>query len=258
LNDSLVLRNEEAPMTIATEATVAELVVQRPERARVFERLGIDYCCHGGRTLSEACDQAGMPVAAVRRELKAEDQKPPLTQEDWTAAPLGRLIDNIVEQHHSFLRRELPRVEQLMIKVAAHHGLRYRALLDVAEVFLALQNELLEHMLKEERVLFPLIRRLEAGEPAGFTVNCPIAVMEVEHRHAGEALQRIRDLTDNYAPPPDGCTAYRTLMAGLADLEADLHQHIHKENNILFPRAAALEESLAKEATLREPSSSQA
>jgi regulator of cell morphogenesis and NO signaling len=228
-------------MAAYTHRTVGELVVQQPGRARVFERLGIDYCCHGWRLLAEACRDADCDVSQVERELEACDRAPRPCEEDWSAAPLGRLIEHIVEIHHRYLRSELPRLEQLMTKVALHHGLRYHNMLDVAETFLALKQELLEHTDKEERILFPMIRRLEKGEAAPFTVNNPIAVMEVEHRHAGEALTRLRFYTDDYAAPADGCNAFRMLMTGLAELEEDLHQHIHKENNILFPRAEKLE-----------------
>jgi regulator of cell morphogenesis and NO signaling len=231
-------------MAISTYTPIRDIVVEQPGRARVFERLGLDYCCQGSQPLSDACHAAGLEVEQVRRELEASDQDDHW-EEDWSAAPLGRLIEHIVEIHHHFLRSELPRLERLMTKVALHHGLRYYALLDVAETFLAMKAELLDHMDKEEQVLFPMIRQLEAGEPAPLTVNNPVAVMEVEHRHVGEALQHMRRLTNNFTPPPDGCPAFQALMTGLAELEQDLHEHIHKENNILFPRAEKLERELA-------------
>jgi regulator of cell morphogenesis and NO signaling len=233
-------------MEISPQTSLADLVVQQPGRARVFERFGVDYCCHGRLSLAEACQEAGVEYKQVRRELEASDSGPGPFEEDWSAEPLSRLIEHIVEIHHNYLRCELPRLEGLMTKVAIHHGLRYHQLADLAEVFLAMKSELLEHMNKEERILFPVIRRLEAGKAAPMTVNNPISVMEGDHRHVSEALAAIRRLTNDYTPPQDGCTAFGALMAGLEELEEDLHQHIHKENNILFPRAEKLERELAQ------------
>ncbi len=232
-------------MAISATTPVGELVVQQPGRARVFERLGVDYCCYGAAPLAEACDKVGLEFEAVRHELEVSDQIAPAYEEDWSAVPLARLIQHLIEIHHHYLRTELPRLERLMTQVALHHGLRYRRLMDLAETFLAMKRELLEHLEKEERILFPLIRRLEAGELVAFSVENPISVMEVEHRHMAEALARMRDLTDDYTPPPDGCSAFVTLMASLAELEEELHEHLHKENNILFPRAEKLERELA-------------
>jgi regulator of cell morphogenesis and NO signaling len=233
-------------MAIFDQTSVGELVVHQPGRARVFERLGIDYCCHGGESLASACRAAGVALEHVRRELEDSDQAPDSCEEDWSTAPVRRLIEHIIAIHHDYTRSELTRLERLMTNVAARHGLCYYNLVDLAETFLVMKRDLLEHMEKEERVLFPMIRRLEAGEPAPFTVSNPIAVMEVEHRHASEALARLRQLTEGFRPPPDSCPTFQTILAGLADLEDDLHQHFHKENNILYPRAEKLEREVAQ------------
>jgi regulator of cell morphogenesis and NO signaling len=165
------------------------------------------------------------------------------------------LIERILGRHHNYLRVHLPQLDSMMARVVAAHSARHEELLSVREVFGGLQGELLTHMMKEERVLFPFIIELEQAAQDGRaaaefhcgSVGNPIAVMEDEHASAGQALWLIRRLTDGYRPPGDACETYRALLAGLKELEADLHLHIHLENNVLFPRAAALESSMRAE-----------
>ena len=169
---------------------------------------------------------------------------------DYAAMAAGELADHVVETHHVYLRRELPRLADLIDKVAAAHGARHPELGDLRATFSGLREELELHLFKEERVLFPLIKQLEAAR-APFPIHCgtvgnPIRVMTHEHDDAGSALERMRALTDGFQAPPDGCTTFRALYEGLAALEADLHRHIHKENNILFPKAVALEAALGR------------
>lgn len=228
---------------IDAQRTVGELVTERPGRARVFERLEIDYCCGGKRPLEDACAAKGLDPGAVAAMLEALEESGG-EEPDWTTATLGELCDHIVETHHAYLRDELPRLTFLVGKVASAHGNRHPELADVAQTYEGLAAELADHMLKEERVLFPACRRLEEGEEilaAGLAA--PIAVMEDEHAAVGAALERLHELTGGYAPPADACNSYRAMLDGLATLELDLHEHIHEENNILFPRAAALAES---------------
>jgi regulator of cell morphogenesis and NO signaling len=227
------------------EATLAELVTERPSRARLFEDLGLDYCCHGGRTLAESCRESKVPLAQVIERLSEADRTHQGGQEpDWTAAPLAELISHIVSVHHRYLKRELPRLAMLLDRVAAAHSASHPELVEAQHVLAGLTQELSSHMGKEENVLFPWIVLLESPDsptvPRGSVAN-PIHVMEHEHRDAGEALRRLRELTGDYRVPADGCTSYLALLHGLMELEHDLHLHIHKENNILFPRAAALE-----------------
>jgi regulator of cell morphogenesis and NO signaling len=219
----------------------------------VLDSLGIDYCCGGSRSLSEACAAAGVPLVTAIGLLDQADTEPTTAEEtDWSAAYLAALVDHIVEKHHTFLRKELPRLDSLIQRVTAAHGQRHPELLELSHVFAAMASELVSHMLKEEHVLFPAIKRLEArslhdpAAPSGpfLGLEQPIKVMEDEHRSAGDALRRIRWLTGDFQPPADACNTYLALMAGLQALEADLHQHIHKENNILFPRASKLQASL--------------
>jgi len=238
-------------MNITQETPVGAVVAERLGRAHVFERLGIDYCCHGTTSLAEACAERALDVDRVMAEiaesdLRAAEESP--DRPDYSAMTGGDLADHIVETHHAFLRRELPRLFDLMDKVIAAHGARHPELTNVCNTYTELRAELESHMIKEERVLFPLIKQLEAAR-ALFPIHCgtvanPIRVMEHEHETVGTALQRMRDLTGNYEAPADGCASFEALYEGLARLETDLHHHIHKENNILFPRAAALESAL--------------
>lgn len=227
-----------------THATVGQLVAQRPARARVFERYGIDYCCGGQTPLETACAAKGLDADQLLHELDALEAGA-AEETDWTSATMGELIDHIVGTHHAYLQGQLPRLLAMAGKVVDVHGERHPELDEVRTVFEELAGELTSHLAKEEQILFPMIKELETAASAPCfhcgTVKNPIRVMEHEHDQAGHALARLRRLTNDYTPPTDACNTYRTLLAGLAELEADLHQHIHKENNILFPRAAAAE-----------------
>jgi regulator of cell morphogenesis and NO signaling len=234
--------------TLTPEMPVGQLVAEDSRRARLFERLGIDYCCGGRAPLDRACREKGLDVAAVLRQLAAGETGPrddvhgPF---DAATATMGELIDHIVTIHHAYLYRELPRLAALAGQVVGPHGSRHPELRELRDIFNSLKGDLKAHLLKEEEILFPIIARLEAAiERPEFhrgSVMNPILVMEHEHDGAGAALARLRALTDGYTPPADACPTYRGLLDGLAGLEADLHVHIHEENNILFPRARAAE-----------------
>lgn len=234
--------------TITAQNTVGELVRERPGRARVFEELGIDYCCGGKKPLTEACARKGHDVDEVLASIKAADSADSVEDAtDYAAMPLDELADHIVATHHAYLVRELPRMQQMSAKVAKVHGDRDARLAELASTVDALAEELSSHMMKEERILFPVMRRLAQTEtlppmPFGTLAN-PIRAMEAEHDTAGGGLEDMNRLTDGYSPPDWACNTYRALLDGLHELELDLHQHIHKENNILFPRALAVEES---------------
>jgi regulator of cell morphogenesis and NO signaling len=237
-------------MAIDLKRPVGELVAERISRAAVFERFGIDYCCHGQTPLVEACHQLGMSPEEVLGAITLADAAPQDTEEpDYVRMPLGGLADEIEATHHAFMKRELPRLEGLLAKVRAAHADRHPELNDIAAVFAGFKDEIDSHLMKEERILFPMIRQLETATSLP-TFHCgsvknPIRVMEHEHDDAGSALARMRALTGGFVAPADGCATYQALMQGLAAVEADLHRHIHKENNILFPKAAALEAGLA-------------
>jgi regulator of cell morphogenesis and NO signaling len=235
------------------EVPVGELVAADSRRARVFERLGIDYCCGGRTPLDQACRARGLDIRAVLDELALDEAEATAADRrhesfDGKAATIAELIEHIVAVHHAYLLKELPRLSVLVDQVLAAHGIRHPELAEVRDVFRALKDELTWHMRKEEKVLFPIIAQLaEAAEQPEFhcgSVTNPIRVMEHEHTDAASVLGRLRTLTGGYSPPADACTSYRALFDGLAELEADLHLHIHEENNVLFPRARAAEDAL--------------
>jgi regulator of cell morphogenesis and NO signaling len=238
-------------MALSLDTTIGDLVAARIGRSEVFERFGIDYCCGGQRSLVDASRAAGQAPEAVIEAILASDRDaaaaaPDAT--DWRQARLRELTAHIVATHHAFMKGALPRIGELMAKVLAAHGERHPELNEVAGVFAALREEIEGHLAKEEQVLFPMIEEMEitrdlVGAHCG-SVNNPIAVMEHEHDNAGAALARLRELTAGYTPPADGCATYAALLEALAAMERDLHAHIHKENNILHPRATQLEASL--------------
>ncbi len=226
--------------------TVAETLLENPSRAIVFEQYHIDYCCGGKKPLTEACQRAGVAVETLFEALAACDGAGEANVAiDWSTKPCRELITHIVQTHHEFLRRELPRLNQLADKVAKVHGERAGDLYELAAVVRDLYAELDSHMQKEEQVLFPFVEKLERGEDSPFpTIGAPISCMEHEHDDAGKALAAIRSLTNSFEAPMDACNSWRVLYHGLRELESDLHQHIHKENNVLFPRALAMEMGL--------------
>lgn len=225
---------------------VGKIVAEHPGVARIFEKHKIDYCCQGATTLAEACKRKKLDLTQVMDEIRqVEAPQEQRDETDWTAAPLAKLVRNIVDTHHNFLRTELPRISTLVAKVNKVHGENHPELADVASTFEAMRAELESHMLKEERVLFPSIDLMEIRQMAGNfpfgSVANPIEMMEHEHDDVGIALQKLRELTSDFTPGPDACTTWRVMLEALENLEQDIHQHIHKENNILFPRAIELE-----------------
>jgi regulator of cell morphogenesis and NO signaling len=227
--------------------TVAELAVERPSRARVFERLGLDYCCGGKRPLREACAEAGLDAATVVAMLEATESAGGEAARSWGDAPLGELVDHIVGEHHAYLREELEPLAALVDKVAVAHGATEPALAGVRSTFGELRAELEGHLEQEERVVFPLSRRVGEGArvDAGFLRDA-IGEAEEEHAAVGAALVRLRELTHGYEPPQGACPSWRAMLDRLRTLEADTHEHVHEENNILFPRALALAGSAAE------------
>lgn len=232
--------------TPTIETTVGELVAQRPSRSRVFEKLGIDYCCGGKKPLSEACAEKGIDAGTVLTILLAVEDATTSAEQNWTSATLADLSRHIEQTHHAYLKRELPRLEAIVRRVAAVHGDHHPWLLEFERIYTRFAAEMAAHMMKEEQVLFPLIRSLETGEPGppancGHGVSNPIRVMEDEHDDAAQSLARMRELSAGFTPPADACNTFRAMLDGLGELEADTHRHVHKENSILFPKALELE-----------------
>lgn len=224
--------------------TVGEVVAAAPRAARVFERVGIDYCCGGRKGLAAACAQAGVALEDVVAAIEAEGSASSGAEVDWRATPLDALIDHIEATHHVFTRSELARAEGLAAKVRRAHGEAHPEVLAALETFEALRDELLPHLLREEQVLFPYVRGLATGSRgrAPFpSVQMPIRMMDAQHEVAGDLLKRLRAQTHGYVAPAHACGTWRALWESLATLELDLHQHIHLESNVLFPRAVAAE-----------------
>ena len=236
------------------KTTVRELVGRYPHTRKVFDDLGIDYCCGGGQSLADAASRHGLKLPALldalQESLRASPGAAEVTGRDWYAAPLGELVNHIVDVHHGYMKKALPRLGSLVQKVLHAHGAQHGAMLrQVHNLFGALNAELTPHLMKEEQILFPYIAALEAHVGEGSTkmaapfgsVRNPIQQMEHEHESAGKMLARLREVTGNYELPPDACPTFAALYGELQQMEADLHQHIHLENNILFPRAMELE-----------------
>ena len=231
---------------LAKDTPVGQWAVHRPQAIHVLERHGVDYCCGGDKPLTDACRDAGVDLQQVFDDLNlAEPSEHGASPSNWCDASLTELCDHIEQTHHAFLREQLPQLTERIAKVVAAHAEKHPELLDVQSTFQDLRAELEPHMIKEECILFPAIRIMEKGSPPFVfpfgSVRNPIGAMEHEHDNAGNAVRRLHELTDGYTVPGNACTTYRAMLEGLQRLEADLHEHIHKENNILFPGAAKLE-----------------
>jgi regulator of cell morphogenesis and NO signaling len=234
-----------------TAKTVREIALEQPSSIRVFERLGIDYCCGGRKPLAEACGERNLQVAEVEAALESAAKTAEPVGTDWTKASMRQLINHIVSTHHEYVKAELPRLALLAERVVFRHGDTQAHLPQLKSVLAQLDEELTHHLAKEEHVLFPYISKLEEAQASGGalphgcfgSVTNPIAMMTSEHDAAGEMLVRIAQLTDNFTTPPGACPTYLGFYTGLKEFEQDLHQHIHLENNILFPRAIELEQA---------------
>jgi regulator of cell morphogenesis and NO signaling len=240
-------------VNINPTTTVREVALEMPEATRIFERLKIDYCCGGQKPLSEACAAAGVELGNVMQLLEAASQTE--TGEaaalDFQRCSLTELINHILDKHHVFTVAEMARLETLTDKVISAHGENHPELRQIGSLFGQLCSDLKPHIFKEEQILFPYIIAMDesanqnrtAPIPPFGTVNNPIRMMMMEHDAAGGILRQLRAASSDYAVPPDGCASYQAFYQGLEAFEQDLHQHIHLENNILFPRAIELEAS---------------
>lgn len=230
-------------MDITLDTQIADIATASPATIKVFQQHQIDFCCGGRVPLAEACAGQGVDPQVLLADLRAA-QAGTDDAIDWTNARLADLTAHIQSRYHVRLREELPRLGAMLAKVVSRHGDRHSdVLLPLQQTFAAFQDELVEHMGKEDAVLFPAIVEAEraGGRARAFGwVEGPIEVMIADHAAAGAALATMRQLTRGYAPPEDGCPTYRGLYFGLAELERDMHVHVHLENNILFPRVAQL------------------
>jgi len=233
-----------------TEMTIRDIALASPATTRVFEEFKIDYCCGGRRSIRDACAAMGIDPAILEKRIDEVIAAPAETTEKApeTLPPL-ELAEYIIDNHHTFTKKEITRLAPLMTKVASRHGENHPELLKLQDLFIALAESLIPHMKKEEHVLFPHIKRLGYAAannmPAPFgpfgTVRNPIQMMMSEHDTDGERLAEMRRITRDYELPEGACPSFTALFAGLQDLERDLHRHIHLENNVLFPAAAKME-----------------
>jgi regulator of cell morphogenesis and NO signaling len=236
----------------ATTQTVREIALEQPSSIRVFEQFGIDYCCGGRKPLIDACAAGNIAVDTIVAALEAASKTNEEVGEDWTTRSLTSLSAHIVAKHHAYVKRELPRLAELAYRVVNRHGASRAELPAIQAKLSQLGEELTQHLAKEESILFPYVVSLERAIADGIakpqscfgTVTNPISMMTEEHDAAGTLLGEIRTLSHNFCTPEDVCPTYHAFYRGLREFELDLHQHIHLENNVLFPRAIALDASL--------------
>lgn len=236
-------------MTCTPATTIRDLVATNYRTTAVFARHGLDFCCSGARTVAQACRDAGVDEDVVLAEIEAALAAPAADVPDFKSWDARTLIDHIVTKHHGYVREAMPLLLQHTQKIAAVHGARHPELAHIASLFGRVADEMTEHMLKEERILFPVIAAIDEARAAGRpvppppfgTVENPIGVMEAEHKFVGDAMAEMRHLTGGFTPPADACGTYRVALQELDAFERDLHEHVHLENNVLFPRAIALE-----------------
>lgn len=231
--------------------TLKDIILDNPEAAAVLERNRLDFCCKGNRTLAEACEQQklnGQDIAEALLEIKSHVARDAKFYNDWS---IDQLLEYVLGTHHEYIRDKSPFIMAHVRKIAAVHGERHPELHDLNNLCLVLLTELNEHMQKEEMVLFPYIKQMTAIEIGGHlekphfgTIENPIAMMESEHEEAGDVLSKIYEITDGFTPPRDACTTYKVAFKEIKEFERMLHEHIHLENYLLFPKAALLEKEL--------------
>lgn len=235
----------------ATGETVGQIAAKDIRKAEVFKKLGIDFCCGGKKSLKQACDEKGLELTAVEAALENANEAPKVS-ENYDRWNPDFLADYIYNKHHQYYYDEAPIIGELLIKVVGHHGEKYPELEKAYNLFITLAKELNAHFAKEEKVLFPFIKALVRAKQTGnteelrdqFSIAGPIQMMESDHEIAGEILAELNGVTNNYTTPADACNSFQFLYKKLKELEEDLHQHIHLENNILFPKALKLEKEL--------------
>lgn len=239
-------------MNTLLNETVGSLVAQNYKASAVFAQYGIDFCCKGGRTLSDACQTSDLDAEKIERELLEVFEQKETSGPDFNVFPLDLLADYIEKKHHRYVAEKIPMLKMWLDKLCQVHGERHPELFEIRQLFFDSATELANHMKKEEMILFPVIRRMaevkfenrKAEIPPFGTVKNPVGMMMHEHDNEGERFRKIARISDDYTPPADACTTYRVAFETLKEFETDLHHHIHLENNILFPKAIALESEL--------------
>lgn len=238
-------------METTDKITIGEIVAQDFRTAAIFSKYGIDFCCKGHRSLEEVCDKKSIDPELLKDELDAVMKNGESQSIDYKAWPLDLLADYVEKTHHRYVEEKTPALLQFLNKLCKVHGERHPELFEINQLFTGSAQDLVAHLKKEELILFPFIRKMVDAKirkqylqmPHFGTVENPVEMMKEEHEAEGERFRQIAALTDNYTPPADACSTYKVTFAMLQEFEADLHKHIHIENNILFPKAIALEKT---------------
>lgn len=218
------------------QRTVGELVAENPSRSRVFQKHSIGFCCQGSTTLTQACESKNLDPETIAAEIKAADSQAPAPVDNPAGLPPHKLTRYLIDHHHQFLRDELPRIHAMAERVAQVHGGNTPSLVDLYETFTDMARNLADHVVKEEKEIFPhLVETMEKGEEDSLSNSISFEKLEEEHRETLDALSTLRTLTNHYQPPEQACNTYRALFSGLRDLEEDLHRHLHLESAVLFP-----------------------
>lgn len=239
-------------METIAQRTIGEIVADDYRTAQVFKSHGLDFCCGGGRTVAKACEKKGVDLDTITRELTMLGERKSGSADNYKDWSPDFLIDYIINNHHNYVRSKLPEIRIYAQKVAKVHGRTHPENIEIFKLFEALSAELIEHLKKEEEILFPYVKSLVVAEKSGTerkiphfkTAANPIGMMEAEHEEAGDGMEKIKELSNNFTPPEDACATYRVLYANLKEFQEDLHKHVHLENNILFPKALELEKRL--------------
>ena len=246
LDEKLVSEN-------VTGLTLSDIVTKNYKSAAVFEKFGLDFCCHGKKSIPEACKEKGVDAEEVLTQLeKLDENNSTEREEQYNQWELDFLTDYIVNVHHKYVREIIPVISAHAEKIASKHGENHPEVISIANNFSIVYKDLKQHMMKEEQLLFPYIKYLVkteknagiAEQPFFGTIKNPIQMMELEHESAGNLLGEIRNLTNDYTPPAEACNTFKVYYKELKDFEEDLHKHVHLENNILFPRAIELENKM--------------
>ena len=239
-------------MKTSQDQIIGELVTQDYRTASVFKKYGIDFCCQGNRTINEACERKNIDAKSVLSDLEQISQEPGNNSPDYKSWPLDLLADYIEKKHHRYVEEKILEIKPYLEKICRVHGNRHPELFEIQEQFNASAGELAAHMKKEEFVLFPFVRKMTKAKLEGSKVSAPyfgsvknpVEMMKHEHTTEGDRFSKIEGLSNHYTPPQDGCSTYSVTFALLKEFEQDLHLHIHLENNILFPKAIAMEKEL--------------
>lgn len=237
-------------MNNLSTSTIKDIVVQDFRTAAIFEKYSLDFCCGGAKTIEQACKEKAVDASLVFAELGKASSYISSNEGRFTEMELDELAEYIVSTHHMYVRTAIPSILAHTRKVASVHGERHPEVIEVADRFAAVAGELQKHMMKEENILFPYVKALakaarvkaKVQRPPFQSAENPIRMMEAEHKFAGDEMYEIRSLTSGYAPPADACTTFKVSYQELQQFELDLHNHVHLENNILFPKAIALEQ----------------